>query len=233
MNFKVLYGWYVAIVVVMALSVGLKISHVAKAFVKGFETAYSNVSESVEENDTLPVVWAGANIRIVSDSLKAGYPTVLVLRSKDKRTLVEMTPSTYTVMASGDSDNKGEIIALSVVQGLLAFLVLILSAVVFVFIAKLFICINSALKRREVFDLKVIRIMRVLGMILLAQSLVNMAFVWIQSEIGETILSGYDIDIVFADTLDYTRIVLAFVTIMISEVFKIGYNIKEEQSLTI
>jgi len=231
MNFKVLYGWYVAIVVVMVLSVGLKISHVAKAFVEGFETAYSNVSESVEENDTLPVVWAGANIRIDSDSLKAAYSTVL--KSGDKSSLVEIIPSTYTVMASGDPDNKGEIIALSVVQGLLAFLVLILSAVVFVFIAKLFICINSALKRREVSDLKVIRTMRVLGMILLAQSLVNMAFVWIQSEIGETILSGYDIDIVFADTLDYTRIVLAFVTIMISEVFKIGYNIREEQSLTI
>ena len=231
MNFKVLYGWYVAIVVVMVLSVGLKISHVADAFVEGFETAYNNINESVEDNDALPVVWAGTNIRIDSDSLKAAYSTVL--KSGDKSSLVEIIPSTYTVMASGDSDNKGVIIALSVVQGLLAFLVLILSVVAFVFIAKLFVCINSALKRREVFDLKVIKTMRVLGIVLLTQALVNMAFVWIQSEIGETILSGYDIDIVFADTLDYTRLVLAFVTIMISEIFKIGYNIREEQSLTI
>lgn len=232
MKFKVLYGWYIAIVAVMLFSACIKISNIVKGFADGYSAAYENVSENIEKSDAAPMVWAGTDIKIAASDLKdIEFP--IKLERDGTGDEVELTPLAYAVMASGDMGSNPKIMALSALQLFAALVVLVLFVMVLVYIVKLFIRINAALKRKEIFDIKVIRTMRLLGWLLLAQAVVNTLFSYIQAVLGDAVLSGYGINVIFSGEIDYTKFLLAFVTVMISEIFEIGHSIQEEQSLTI
>ena len=231
-NFKILYSWYIVIVALMLFSTCVKISDVAAGFVEGYDLAYKKLSENMEKEDALPMIWAGSNIRIDADSLQ-NMPLPIKLKSGDNGACVELFPVAYTVVASGNIGEKEKMSTLSAIQSVVAFSVLIISIAVLFIIVRLFIRMNFALKKREIFDMRVIRTMQTLGWLLLAQAAVNAVFLYIQTLLGGCVLSGYDMDVAFFEGIDYTRFILAFVTIMISEIFKIGHDIREEQNLTI
>lgn len=234
MNFKTLHILFFTIVAIMIFSVGSKISKVASGFMEGFKVASENIGEydsqfDRHEENTLPLMWSGANILVKPDGKKLS----VLLENEEKTSSVEVRPMSCLVVAKGNVGNSFELLFLNILQTILAFTVLGIGIAVLFFIFRLFVVISRALNRKVVFDLKVIRSMRVLGILLLAQAVVHTAFMYLQGTIGNMVFECYNIEVLRLDYIEYGQLILALATIMVSEIFRIGHQIQEEQSLTV
>lgn len=237
MNFKVLYGLYFSIVTIMLFAIGVTLVKVCSGFMAGFRLGYENVVavsttdslSSLAETRPLPLLWAGAGIHVKSKEDELGT----VLSEDPNIEKISITPSVCMVVLNGKVENGPKIMLLSLMQTLLAFCVLGVSVAMLVFLIKLFIRLRIALNAKEIFNMRVVNTMRVLGILLLVQVFVGMLFSYLQGTIAGLVLSRYDIEILRFEDVDYPQIIFGLAIIMISEVFKIGYKIQEEQNLTV
>ncbi|MEG2848805.1 MAG: DUF2975 domain-containing protein, partial [Bacteroidales bacterium] len=98
---------------------------------------------------------------------------------------------------------------------------------------KLFRRIQKSLRAREVFSMGVVRVLRSLGIVLIALEIWSTVFYYFHCKAAQIVLTQYGYEVDHYIEIEYITIIFGIALLLVSEFLKIGYKIQEEQSLTV
>ncbi|MDR2886302.1 MAG: DUF2975 domain-containing protein [Rikenellaceae bacterium] len=103
----------------------------------------------------------------------------------------------------------------------------------------IFVIINSvrrSIRQEEIFERRNVLRTRVIGGLLIAASLLSSMAVWVDNRIARAVLGASPGELFTIDAsirFSFTELITAILILFIAEVFAIGYDLSQEQKLTI
>ena len=217
----VLYGAFFCIMMVL---VGLFVSD-------AFNTAdYEEFVQFKEKQESLNLATAK------STDLRNGSSdydfTIPIINPNDSSIIMTARINEYDItIATEDRDKLSS--PLVYVTVILQFLSYICLVAIFIFVFIILYSLYKSIKNGKVFQKKNILWLRIVGLLLIVMTLCEDFARYFEYQYVQQFLANTSVVIDDKFYLHFTRILLGLLILFVSELFKIGYDIQEEQDLTI
>lgn len=168
---------------------------------------------------------------IFSVGLKSDYDAFnLPIVTADTTVRASARPSVIDLKIEADTKNP---YANNVWSYLLNYTVIIIPIVSYCILLAMLISLALSFKRGRFFSRRNIMRVRWVAILQILYAICNSLYVWVDNHYAAILMTGstYKVDTVFAP--DYGSVILGLVILFIGEIFAIGYDLSEDQQLTI
>lgn len=233
MNYRHLYFFYIAFLVIFILSVTSVFT--SRDFSSGFRAGRTDAEETIKKSAEIV-----RGYMVPIEGVESSFP---ILHNSDSSLIVSGQHNNIDVKISSypsaSNDNilteseqsRFDTLSLWSSISMLLFFFLIIAQLVLLIL--LLISLHRSLKQKDIFSSKIYTKMRNIGAIMISGSLMASLSEYLNNKAVAIYLLKSDIIPVVRFEPDYTTLIFGIALLFISEVFKLGYKIQEEQNLTI
>ena len=226
MKYKTLYLLYFVLVGTIILNVVTTFTH--GDFKTGFKEGQHDARRVLDKDD-FSKTWHAWELPLETE---AGIYDITIPTIDSSSTKVSGRITTLDLLVTSD----GKVNALDskqIFSNIILFILTFILITVLVLITILFINIKSSLKNSQIFAKDNYILMRILGAILVVQVSLEAIYSHLVDLSAAEILMGTKYSVITEWKIDFTLLILGVSILFISQVFKEGYIIEEEQKLTV
>lgn len=216
---------YVLFFAIIAVSIVLSFD--SAAFGEGFRTGVNDANRVWDENRSGQRVDIFYDLRAATGNMDFNMP---VFRSQDGSVTVSARPSKIDVEAVSEGASHFPGSSLGLVFGVFSILTY---GAIFVIIFLILHSLRKSIRTEDVFERSNIVLTRLIGILLIAGSLLFSLASWIEGRAVAPYFegSGYALNTSFP--FSFSELIMGVLIFFVAEVFAIGSRLSEEQKLTI